>query len=78
MEVRDALSATLTASAWFSWIGVLIALLPSLFAFAIVGEPWTSLFSYDGRSRLRNWSCAIVVPIAFWVPATLLLARLMA
>jgi hypothetical protein len=35
MSLSDTLTATLHASLWFSWIGLLIAVLPSIFAMAI-------------------------------------------
>lgn len=39
---------------------------------------WTSVFIYAGPSRIRNWCCAIAVPLGFCVLITCLLARMMA
>ena len=38
---------------------------------------WTSVFIYSGARRIRNWACAIALPLGFYVFLTWLLARLM-
>jgi hypothetical protein len=30
------------------------------------GNAWSSVFVYSGRSRVRNWSCAIIRQLSLW------------
>lgn len=41
------------------------------------GNPWSSVCSYSGPDRVRNWAYAIASQIVFWILLTWLFARLM-
>jgi hypothetical protein len=62
-----------------SLLGCLLALCWNWATLRIPSEsPWASVSRYSGASRVKNWTYAIAIPIAFWVLTTLFLARLMA
>jgi hypothetical protein len=62
-----------------SLAGTLIALLWTWITLRIPEESaWTSVCSYSGSRRIRNWACATVLPVIFWGLLILFFARLMA
>ena len=60
-----------------SLLGCVFALFWTWMSLNVSSEsPWAWVSRYSGASQVKNWTCAIGVPMAFWILTTLFLARL--